>query len=162
MYFLERFNRWTVGHFSVVYCGSDCINFRESIQDWVNSNRFNTELCVIKSVHVGIFGTQRRVGGMSATPGSGMGPRIDGNYRVITLIFKKYGNLPLCLENYALCSLPPIFTNILYTYSLRDIIYIGEPSDSITSNYHGTFILICMHWYDPMFKYIYEIVFFLG
>ena len=40
---------------------------------------------------------------------------IDGNYRVITLIFKKYGNLPLCLENYALFSLHPIFTNILYT-----------------------------------------------
>ena len=35
-------------------------------------------------------------------------PSIDGNYRVITLIFKKYDNLPLCLENYALFSLPPI------------------------------------------------------
>ena len=41
---------------------------------------------------------------------------IDGNYWVITLIFKKYGNLPLCLENYALFYLPPIFTNHLYTY----------------------------------------------
>ena len=30
--------------------------------------------------------------------------------------FEKYGNLPLCLENYALFSLPPIFTDILYTY----------------------------------------------
>ena len=27
---------------------------------------------------------------------------IDENYRVITLILKKNGNLPLCLENYAL------------------------------------------------------------
>ena len=34
---------------------------------------------------------------------------IDGNYRVITLILKKYGNLPLCLENYALFWITPIF-----------------------------------------------------
>ena len=39
---------------------------------------------------------------------------IDGNYRVINLIFKKYGNLPLCLEKCALFSLPPIYTNISY------------------------------------------------
>ena len=38
--------------------------------------------------------------------------KIDGNYRVITLIFTKYGDLPLCLENYALFSLPPILQNI--------------------------------------------------
>ena len=44
------------------------------------------------------------------------GGGINENYRVITLILKKYGNLPLCLENYALFSLPPIFTTILYTY----------------------------------------------
>ena len=50
-----------------------------------------------------------------------------GNYRLITLIFKKYGNLPLCLENCALFSLPPIFTNNLSTYTLRYIIYLGEP-----------------------------------
>ena len=31
---------------------------------------------------------------------------IDENYRVITLILKKYGNLPLCLKNYTLFSLP--------------------------------------------------------
>ena len=56
------------------------------------------------------------------------GGGVDGNYRVINLIFKKYGNLPLCLENYTLFSLPPIFTNISNTYPLRDIIYLGEPS----------------------------------
>ena len=33
---------------------------------------------------------------------------IDVNYRVITLILKKYGNLPLCSVNYALFSLHPI------------------------------------------------------
>ena len=38
---------------------------------------------------------------------------MDGNYRVITLIFKKYGNLRLSLEKYALFLLPPIFTNFL-------------------------------------------------
>ena len=53
-------------------------------------------------------------------------PGIYGNYRVITLIFTKYGNLPLCLDNYALFSLPPIFTNNLYTYTLSNIIYLGE------------------------------------
>ena len=77
-------------------------------------------------------------------------PSIYGNYRVITLIFTKYGNLPLCLENYTLFSLPPIFTNILYTYPLRYIIYLGEPSGNIISNYHGTFIHICMHGYYPI------------
>ena len=50
---------------------------------------------------------------------------VYGNYRVITLIFKKYGNLLLYLENYALFSLPPIFTNNLYTYTLIYIIYLG-------------------------------------
>ena len=87
---------------------------------------------------------------------------IDENYRVITLIFKKYGNLPLCLENCALFSLPLIFTNILYTYSLRYIIYLGEPSGNIILNYRVTFIHIYMHCYDPMFKNIYETVFFLS
>ena len=77
---------------------------------------------------------------------------IDENYRVITLIFKKYGNLPLCMENYALFSLPPIFTNILYTYPLRYITYLEEPSGNTISNYHGKFIHIYMHLYDPMFK----------
>ena len=38
---------------------------------------------------------------------------IDENYRVITLILKKYGSLPLCLENYALFSLPQ-FLQIFY------------------------------------------------
>ena len=70
---------------------------------------------------------------------------MDGNYRVITLIFKKNGNLPLCLENYALFWLPPTFTNNIYTYILRYIIYLGEPSGNIISNYHGTFIHIYMH-----------------
>ena len=57
--------------------------------------------------------------------------RIDENYRVITLILKKYSNLPLCLENYALFLLPLIFTTILYTYPLRYIIYLWEPSGNI-------------------------------
>ena len=70
---------------------------------------------------------------------------IDDNFRVITLILEKYGNLPLCLENYALFLLPLIFTNILYTYTLRYIIYLGEPPGNIISNYHGTFIHIYMH-----------------
>ena len=77
---------------------------------------------------------------------------IDENYRAITLILKKYGNLPLYLENYALFSLPPIFTTILYTYPLSYIIYLGEPLGSIISNYHGTFIHIFMDTYDPIFK----------
>ena len=72
---------------------------------------------------------------------------MDENYRLITLILKKYGNLPLCLDNYALFSLPPIFTTILYTYTLRYIIYLGEPSGNIFSNNHGAFIHIFMHGY---------------
>ena len=48
---------------------------------------------------------------------------LPGNYPY----FQKNGNLPLCLENYALLLLPPIFTNGLYTCTLRYIIYIGEP-----------------------------------
>ena len=70
---------------------------------------------------------------------------IDGNYRVITLIFNKYGNLPFSLENYALISLPPIFTNNLYTYTLSYITYLGEQSGDIISNSHCTFIRIFMH-----------------
>ena len=65
---------------------------------------------------------------------------------------KKYGNLPLCLENYALFSLPPIFTTILFTYPLRYIIYLGEPSGNIISNYHGTFIHIFMHGYYSIYQ----------
>ena len=80
----------------------------------------------------------------------GVQATVDGNYWVITLIFKEYGNLPLCLENYVLFQLPPIYTKKLYT--LRYIIYLGEPSGNIISNYHGTFIHIYMHWYDPMFN----------
>ena len=89
-------------------------------------------------------------------PESHMPTGIDGNYRVITLIFTKYSNLPLCLDNYALFLLLPIFTNNLYTYKLRYIIYLGEPSGNIISNYHGTFIHIFMHGYDPnlnIYKY---------
>ena len=79
---------------------------------------------------------------------------IDGNYRVINLIFKKYGNLTLCLENYALFLLLLIFTKKIYTYILRHIIHIGEPPGNIIPNYHGTFIHIFMHGYDLNFKYI--------
>ena len=74
------------------------------------------------------------------------------NYRVITLILEKYGNLPLCLENCALFLLPLIFTNILYPYALMHIIYLGEPTGNIISNDHGTFILLCMYWFDPILK----------
>ena len=42
--------------------------------------------------------------------------KIDGNYWVITLIFTKYGDLPLRLENYSLFLLPHFFTKQLYTY----------------------------------------------
>ena len=49
---------------------------------------------------------------------------IDENYWVITRILKKYGNLPLCLENCALFSLPLIFTSTLYTYPLRYVIFL--------------------------------------
>ena len=59
---------------------------------------------------------------------------IDENCRVITLIFEKYDNLPPCLGNYALFSLPPIFATILYTYPLRYIIYLRERSGNIISN----------------------------
>ena len=58
---------------------------------------------------------------------------IDENHQVITLILKKYVNLPLYLENYALFLLPPIFANILYTYPLMYIIHLGEPSGNIVS-----------------------------
>ena len=72
---------------------------------------------------------------------------IDDNYRVITLIIKKYGNLFLCLENFALFSFSPIFTTSLYKYSLSHIIYLGAPLCNIISNYHGTFMHIFMHGY---------------
>ena len=77
---------------------------------------------------------------------------IDGNYRVITLIFTKYGNLPLCLENYALFSLPPIKKKCIYTYALSNILYLGEPSGNIITNYHGTFIHIFMHGCYPIYQ----------
>ena len=51
---------------------------------------------------------------------------LSGNYPY----FQKNGNLSLCLENYALFSLPPIFTNNLYTYTLSYTIYLREPSDN--------------------------------
>ena len=70
---------------------------------------------------------------------------MDGNYRVITLIFKKYGNLRLSLEKYALFLLPPIFTNILYKNPLRYKIHLGKLSGNIISNYHGTFVHIYKH-----------------
>ena len=75
------------------------------------------------------------------TGGDGHRWKLPGNYPN----FKKYGNSPLYLENYALFLLPPIFTNILYTYPLSYMIYLGEPSGNIILNYHGTFIHIYMH-----------------
>ena len=46
---------------------------------------------------------------------------LRGNYPYFT----KYGNLPLCLENCALFSLPLIFTKNIYTYTLSNILYLG-------------------------------------
>ena len=69
-----------------------------------------------------------RLGCMHSRPAICVLPDVDRNYRRITLIFKKYGDYPLCLEKYALFSLPPIFTNNLFTYTLRYIIYLGQPS----------------------------------
>ena len=51
---------------------------------------------------------------------------IDGNYQIITLIPKKYCNIPPYLENCELFSLPPIFTNILYPYPLSYTIYLEK------------------------------------
>ena len=76
---------------------------------------------------------------------------INGNYLVITLIFKNC-NLPLFLNPYALFSLPPIFTKNIFTYTLSYTIYLGEPWGNIISNHHGIFIHIFMHGYDPSFK----------
>ena len=76
---------------------------------------------------------------------------LPGNYPY----FQKYGNLSLCLKNDTLFSLLPIFTKYIYTYTLRYIIYLRQPSGNIISNYHGTFIHIVMHGYDPnLNKYI--------
>ena len=52
---------------------------------------------------------------------------LPGNYP----FFTKYGNLPLCVENYALFSLPLISTKHLYTYTLSNILYLREPSGNI-------------------------------
>ena len=41
---------------------------------------------------------------------------------------------------------------MLYTYTLRDIIYLGEPSGNIISNYHGTFIHIYIEGESPMWR----------
>ena len=86
---------------------------------------------------------------------------IDGNYWVITLIFTEYGNLPLCLDNYVLFSVPMIFTKYIYKYTLSDILYLGKPSGNIILNYHGTFIHIFMHRYYPIYqKKIFKTFFF--
>ena len=66
--------------------------------------------------------------------------------------FQKNGNLPLCLENSEGFSLPHIFTKKNYIYALHYIIYLGEPSGNIISNYYRTFIHISMHGYDPILK----------
>ena len=42
---------------------------------------------------------------------------IDLNYRIITLIITKHGNLPFLLQNDA---------TFLYTYALINILYLGE------------------------------------
>ena len=41
----------------------------------------------------------------------------------------------------------PQFYNILYTYTLIKILYLGDPSGNTIRNNHGTFIYICMHGY---------------
>ena len=60
------------------------------------------------------------------------------NYRVITLIYKKNGNLSLCLENYALFSLPPIFTKNIYTYTVEENCSLGGSIISRLDN--GAFV----------------------
>ena len=67
---------------------------------------------------------------------------------------KKNDNIPLYLKNYAIFLSPPIFTNNIYTYILRYMMYLGEPSGNIIKNYHCTFIEIFMHGYDPSLKKI--------
>ena len=48
--------------------------------------------------------------------------------------------------------LTPDFPTILYRYSLKYIIYLGEPSGNIISNYHVTFIHIFIHGYYPIYQ----------
>ena len=44
----------------------------------------------------------------------------------------------------------PLFLQKKNTYTLSNILYLGEPSGNIISNYHGTFIHIFMHVYYPI------------
>ena len=46
---------------------------------------------------------------------------------------------------------PAFFLTVLYSYTLRNKIYLREPSGNIISNCHGTFIHVFMHWYDPIY-----------
>ena len=59
---------------------------------------------------------------------------IDGKYRVVTLIFTKYGNLTLCLYHCSLFLLPLIFTKNIYTYPLSNIL-LGKKGIHIKSCY---------------------------
>ena len=76
---------------------------------------------------------------------------IDVNYRVITLISK---NMVIYSSVWRIMhySRYPRILQRIYTYTLRYIIYLGEPSGNIISIYHGTFIHIFIYWYDPKSK----------
>ena len=65
------------------------------------------------------------------------------------------------MENYALFSLPSIFTTFLYAYALVNILYLGEPSGNSFWNSYGAFIHIFIHGYYHIYqKENYQIVFF--
>ena len=49
---LGWFNRLTVWHLSVIYCGFACITFRYSTQDWVPGTRFNSSLPPLNPQHL--------------------------------------------------------------------------------------------------------------
>ena len=71
--------------------------------------------------------------------------------------------MPLFLQNMAiyplfgeLCTFLVTlnFYNILHTYALSNILYLGEKSVNLISNYHGTFIHIFMYRYYHIKKKI--------
>ena len=80
---------------------------------------------------------------------------VDGNYRVITLLFKNMVIYPSVWRIMHYSRYPRFKYIYIYTYKLSYIIYLGEPLGNIISNCHGTFIHIFMHAYYPIFLNIY-------
>ena len=70
---------------------------------------------------------------------------IDGNNQVITLILKKYGNLPLLFGELCIILVTPDFYKYFMFIHIR-------ASGNIISNYHGTFMHIFMHRYCPIYQ----------